>query len=161
MQETETKKFFEHIWPSEGFYCISHPALSNDGNHYYKNRLFDNIDNAVQFSLANLDKNSFMCIGTLASRKGVWNEAKTKWEKKSQNNIEAIKTFILDIDTGEEKPYPNKDAINARLSPTVFCNTDQKAINTPAQTPIKDNNLPIEYTPSDSSQKPVMISPFY
>lgn len=118
----DTKKFLEHIWPDQGFYCISTPKTSEAGHFYYAHKVFDSIDSATSAAstLKRYSANCFMVIGSLGAEK-IWDDKDDKWVVKSQANVAHLKTFILDLDVGEKKPYADKKAALDALK--RFCAT--------------------------------------
>jgi len=108
------KEFLQHVWPDEGLYCLS---ITPPGKSWFKHFVFDSIDKAVEMAeyRASINNHCFLCIGSLKSSDGVFNEKKQKWEIKCQENVKNLKAFILDLDCGEGKPYADQAAAIAHL----------------------------------------------
>ena len=98
--------FLQKILPDEGYYCI---VGLRDGES--PKQSFYDVWEDVDTEIENLLKDNFNVYFACASF--------TESEKRTQENALYMKSFWLDLDCGEGKPYPNQaDALEALLS---FC----------------------------------------
>jgi uncharacterized protein (DUF927 family) len=98
--------FLQKILPDEGYYCI---VGLRDGES--PKQSFYDVWEDVDTEIEKLLKDNFNVYFACASF--------TESEKRTQENALYMKSFWLDLDCGEGKPYPNQaDALEALLS---FC----------------------------------------
>jgi hypothetical protein len=122
--------FFEKLFPSHGLICIA-----NIGPKGIKHRFFETLDDAVTNAMA-LDAQGYTVYMAQATYSKERLDAAYEYNKhvpagspknayksrRSQNNVEAVKAFWLDIDCGEGKPYADQgkgcDAITEMVRAT-------------------------------------------
>lgn len=102
-----TAEFLGLLWPQEGFKVILTPKKDNEGNKYWVHHVFSDVESASAFALEkSASTDVYFGLGSLA-QEFIERDGKKSW--RSAENILSIKSFWLDIDCGESKPYPNID----------------------------------------------------
>lgn len=102
----DTRRFLSTVLAARGYYCVNgiHPKRK------VIQKFYSSLDSVVA-AAANLDeegKNAYFALGTFieaGSREAV--------------NVQAMKSFYLDLDCGEKKPYSDK--ANALVALKAFC----------------------------------------
>lgn len=101
-------QFFDIVLPTTGFRCIAIPATTREGKRYYKQTFGESnawLAEAAHHLDANRGHNVYYGVasyGEPGSRK--------------QGNVVAVRSFWLDIDCGQGKPYATaKDGARAAL----------------------------------------------
>lgn len=100
-------QFLNSIWPSDGLYCIAHPATKG-----YKHKVFESVDAAVAYIEQIKDNTDvFFCIHSLKEPR-VWNPSKGDeggWSVRLQTNMQEARAFFFDLDVGDgEKKYASQ-----------------------------------------------------
>lgn len=92
--------FIKKILPSQGTYCVA-KAVTGNGKSFFRHVFWNSVEDAYENALA-LDRNNdtvFIAQATFrtsANRRG--------------DNALSMRSFFLDIDCGEGKPYPDQVA---------------------------------------------------
>ncbi len=95
-----TLEFLQRVLPTEGFYVTT--VINKDGN---RQGFFDSVDELAKVCIRSdqTKNNTYYAISAF----------KTKGNRK-QDNVRATKVVALDVDCGENKPYPNwKEGLKA------------------------------------------------
>jgi hypothetical protein len=99
----DTLNFLQRVLPSEGHYCAL--VINPDGRRQGFFKTVDELAKAIK-SLNDRGNNTYYAIA--AYKDGT---------NRKQDNVRALKTFALDIDCGEDKPYTTwKDGLTALLT---------------------------------------------
>lgn len=96
----QAEKFFEKVWPSEGWYCVAIPSQFG-----YSHKVCQTIKQALGYahSADSQGVDSYFAVGSLKAREVVNAEGKKQY--RTHENIGWFRSFFVDIDCGEGKPY--------------------------------------------------------
>lgn len=107
----ETKKFLQRALGDEGFYCVFAAKENRKVQKFYATL------DAVVSAADNFDSEGFDTYFGLATFQDGGSRTKS--------NVKQMRSFYLDLDCGEEKPFPTQEA--AIIALRVFC----KAVGLP------------------------------
>lgn len=112
-----TRDFLALILPTSGFLFSARPAT----NKGWVNDCHTSIDSLLALATANCfgGFNSYFAMASYAQEK-VWNAEKEKWQYRTQENVQALKSFYLDLDVDPSDPDKFPDRETARQEFEAF-----------------------------------------
>lgn len=111
----EPIEFLNIVLPTNGLRCVAVPAQTREGRHYYK-QLFGETNTWLLEAAQHLDANRQQNVYYALAGFGGETDPKSGRTVRKQSNVIAVRSFWLDIDCGEGKPYATaKDAARAVL----------------------------------------------
>lgn len=110
--------FLSFVWPDSSHYLI---AYLNPAGSGFVQRVVNTIEAAAQQAEKwNAEKKEvYFAVGSLKQEQVVGSDGKP--HRRTFDNIEQLKALIADIDTGDNKPYANKEEALQALK--QFCKT--------------------------------------
>jgi Domain of unknown function (DUF927) len=114
-----TQEFLASVLPDEGYLIVATPIpIPNSTQTAWRNTVVDDIPAAISVAAAWLweGRDVYMALASFKERK-VWNATKEKWERRTQANVQYLRSLYLDLDVkpGKDGHYQSQEEAIAAL----------------------------------------------